>query len=67
MDVLKNVRNRGGLTSTVIQYTCMNCKKVILESGPGAYGRRFCCEDCKDEYMEKTKQASDKYQLSGAK
>jgi hypothetical protein len=68
MDVLKNVRSRGGLTATNIQYTCMNCGRVISNpSGQGAYGRRFCCDDCKDEYMEKSKQASAKYELSGAK
>ncbi len=55
MDVLKNVKNRGGLGgSSTIQYTCMNCRKVIQDSGAGVYGRRFCCEACKDEYMKKT-------------
>jgi DNA-directed RNA polymerase subunit RPC12/RpoP len=33
-------------------YTCMNCRKEI-ENPEGPFGKRFCSEECRKEYMGK--------------
>jgi DNA-directed RNA polymerase subunit RPC12/RpoP len=47
-----NFNIKGARNSPKMEYTCMNCRK-ILENPEGPFGKRFCSEECRREYMGK--------------
>jgi len=51
MNVLKNIKGSyiKGKTPTS-ECKCMNCN-AIIENPNGLFGKKFCSEECKEEYM----------------